>query len=195
VKPPSAIQPESAPEQASAFGPTNENENPGCPISRAPFAREVGIFDRASEASRRGEARPRIVDAPCVGSPLRICRRRSPRLGHLARSKEQTKDLPEDHFLRQQRHCQRKNHSPTTAMNVIAICMMSPCSSLFGRTCLPVSIGQHSYQCKTGTRSYPTENKQVGLGRLGYESVSATTPCLSIHRFCSASGMRIEIKD
>ena len=28
--------------------PTKGNENPGCPISRAFFAREVGIFDKAN---------------------------------------------------------------------------------------------------------------------------------------------------
>ena len=32
---------------AHGLRPTKGNENPGCPISRAFFAREVGIFNRA----------------------------------------------------------------------------------------------------------------------------------------------------
>ena len=32
---------------AHGLRPTKGNENAGCPISRAFFAREVGIFDRA----------------------------------------------------------------------------------------------------------------------------------------------------
>ena len=45
--------PEPALSAPMGLRPTKVNENPGCPISRAFFAREVGIFDRAESKGRQ----------------------------------------------------------------------------------------------------------------------------------------------
>jgi hypothetical protein len=195
VKPPSAIQPESAPSKHRPSDPPMKMKTPGAPFLARPLREKWGFSTeqvKRAEGAKPGRAslmRPALAHR--FGSAVVA----APDSATLPGVKNRRKTCPKIISSANNATASEKIIPPTTAMNVIAICMMSPCSSLFGRTCLPVSIGQHSYQCKTGTRSYPTENKQVGLGRLGYESVSATTPCLSIHRFCSASGMRIEIKD
>jgi hypothetical protein len=139
VKPPSAIQPESAPSMHRPSDPPMKMKTPGAPFLARPLREKWGFSTeqvKRAEGAKPGRAslmRPALAHR--FGSAVVA----APDSATLPGVKNRRKTCPKIISSANNATASEKIIPPTTAMNVIAICMMSPCSSFFGRSRLPAS--------------------------------------------------------